>query len=109
MKLPSLHLPVIVLAGFLGGLGLYYLFALLGVLWRLVLMGVVLLVVLEALVRISQAVIYRMGARPEDEAPAMPRLRGRDRYAALGGVIAGMAAGFALWGPVLIWKHGGGA
>lgn len=109
MRLPSLHLPVIALAGLLLGLGIYYLLALLDVIWAMVLMGIVLLLVFETALRASRALVYRMGARPDEEEAHLPRLRGRERYAAIGGLVAGLGCGYAVWGPVLIWQQGGGA
>lgn len=109
MKLPSLHLPVIWLAGLLVGLGMYYTIALADELWAVVVIGAVLIIVFEWALRASRAVIYRLGARPEDEEPRMPKLYGRERYIAVLGLALGLGAGYAIWGPVLSWQNGGGA
>ncbi|KEO53480.1 hypothetical protein [Thioclava indica] len=108
-KLPSLHQPVLAVAGVLAGLGLWYLLALMDVLWVMVVIGIVLLLVLEMVTRLSRALLARIGARGNDTAPHMPHLHGRERYIALAGLIVGLACGYALWGPVLILNQGGSA
>ncbi|KEP70284.1 hypothetical protein FGG78_17375 [Thioclava sp. BHET1] len=109
MKLPSLHLPVIALAGLLAGLGLWYLVTLLSVLWMLVLIGVVLLVVLESVGRLSQALFARLGGRGDEPTTRMPHMRRREWYLALGGLVAGLIWGYGLWGSVLTLGQGAGA
>ncbi|WP_295531594.1 hypothetical protein [uncultured Thioclava sp.] len=108
-KLPSLHIPVLALAGLLAGLGLWYALALMNALWVLVVVGIVLILVLEAMARVTQALMARVGARGEGPSPHMPHLRGRERYVAVAGLVVGLVCGYAFWGPVLIWGQGGGA
>ena len=95
-KLPSLHLPILALAGLLAGLGLWYLLALMDVLWVMVAIGIVLLLVLEMVTRLSRALLARIGARGNDTAPHMPHLHGRERYIVVAGLLVGLACGYAL-------------
>ncbi|MBN2741544.1 MAG: hypothetical protein JXR35_11640 [Rhodobacteraceae bacterium] len=108
-RLPSLHLPVLAVAGFLAGLGLWYLLALMDALWVMVVIGIVLLLVLEMVTRLTRALLGRIGARGDEVTPHMPHLRSRDRYVVVAGLLGGLGCGYIAWGPILNFGQWGSA